>query len=42
MAGSLAGITGMILAIPVYTILRIAAKEFFGKFDVVKKLTRNI
>lgn len=42
MAGSLAGITGMILAIPVYTILRIAAKEFLGKFDVVKKLTKNI
>ncbi|MBN1950803.1 MAG: AI-2E family transporter [Bacteroidales bacterium] len=41
-AGSLAGIAGMILAIPCYTILRVFAKEFFNKFSVVKKLTKNI
>jgi len=41
-AGSLAGVTGMILAIPVYTVIRVFAKEFFNKFKVVKKLTRNI
>ncbi len=41
-AGSVAGITGMILAIPVYTILRIASKEFLGGFNIVRKLTRNI
>jgi predicted PurR-regulated permease PerM len=41
-AGSLAGIAGMILAIPVYTVIRVFAKEFFNKFKVVKKLTRNI
>ncbi len=42
MAGSFAGITGMVLAIPSYTIIRIIAKEFFNKFKVVKKLTENI
>lgn len=42
LAGSMAGIAGMILAIPVYTVLRVFAKEFFNKFKVVKKLTRKI
>jgi len=41
-AGSLAGIAGMILAIPSYTVLRVFAKEFFHKFKVVKKLTEKI
>ncbi len=41
-AGSLAGIPGMILAIPTYTVLRVFAKEFFNKFKVVKKLTNKI
>ncbi len=41
-AGSTAGITGMIVAIPVYTILRVFGKEFFNNFKVVKKLTENI
>ena len=31
-AGSFAGIVGMILAIPVYTILRVVAKEFSYNF----------
>ena len=41
-AGSVAGIPGMILAIPSYTVLRVFAKEFFNKFKVVKKLTQKI
>jgi len=41
-AGSLAGITGMVLAIPFYTVLRIIAKEFFSQFKIVQRLTRNI
>jgi len=41
-AGSLAGITGMILAIPTYTVLRAFAKEFFNNFRVVQKLTEKI
>ena len=42
MAGSLAGVTGMIFAIPAYTIIRVFAKEFFNNFRVVKKLTKKI
>ena len=41
-AGSLAGIIGMILAIPVYTILRVVAKEFFDNMKIVRKLTENL
>lgn len=42
MAGSLAGIPGMILAIPGYTVIRIIAKQFFNQSKLVKKLTENI
>ncbi len=41
-AGSIAGILGMLLAIPTYTVIRVFAKEFFNKFRVVEKLTRKI
>jgi len=41
-AGNLAGITGMILAIPVYTILRVIAREFLEDLKVVRKLTQNM
>lgn len=41
-AASLGGVLGMVLAIPLYTILRVFAKEFFNKFKVVKKLTQKI
>ncbi|QGY45338.1 AI-2E family transporter [Maribellus comscasis] len=41
-AGSLAGILGMILAIPVYTILRVIAKEFFDNLKLVRKLTEKL
>lgn len=42
MAGSLAGIPGMILAIPSYTVLRVILKEFFNKYKLVKKLTQGL
>jgi predicted PurR-regulated permease PerM len=42
MGGSLAGLIGMLLAIPVYTVLRVIAKEFFQQFRVVQKLTAKI
>ena len=42
MAGSLAGIPGMILAIPGYTVIRIIAKEFLKKSRLVNKLTEKI
>ncbi len=41
-AGTLAGIPGMILAIPAYTIFRVVAKEFLSEFKIIQKLTRNI
>ena len=41
-AGYMAGIVGMLLAIPSYTVLRVLAKEFFSEFTLVKKLTQNI
>lgn len=41
-AGNVAGILGMLLAIPSYTVLRVFAKEFFFNFKVVKKLTQNM
>ncbi|MGQ8337628.1 AI-2E family transporter [Sunxiuqinia sp. A32] len=41
-AGSVAGILGMILAIPSYTIIRVIAKEFFDNLKIVRKLTENL
>lgn len=41
-AGSLAGVWGMLLAIPSYNVIRVFAKEFFNNFRVVQKLTKNI
>jgi predicted PurR-regulated permease PerM len=42
MGGSLAGIVGMLLAIPVYTVLRVIAREFLQQFRLVQKLTNKI
>lgn len=41
-AGSVGGVTGMIIAIPTYTIIRVFAKEFFNNFRLVKKLTEKM
>jgi predicted PurR-regulated permease PerM len=41
-SGSMAGILGMILAIPVYTILRVIAKEFFDNLKFVRKITQDL
>lgn len=41
-AGSIAGILGMILAIPVYTIIRVIAREFFENMKLVKQITKNL
>ncbi|MCX7862410.1 MAG: AI-2E family transporter [Bacteroidales bacterium] len=41
-AGLLAGVIGMMLAIPSYMALRIIAKEFFYQFYIVKNLTKNM
>jgi predicted PurR-regulated permease PerM len=42
MAASVAGIWGMVVAIPTYTLLRIIAKEFLVNFKFFKKITENI
>ena len=42
MAGSIAGILGMILAIPVYTLFRIIARQFLSRFKLVKKITAKM
>jgi predicted PurR-regulated permease PerM len=40
--GTLFGITGMIIAIPLYTILKVISKEFLPENKVIKILTKNI
>jgi len=41
-AGTFAGIPGMILAIPSYSFIRIVAREFFYKYPIVQKFTNSI
>ncbi len=41
-AGFLSGIVGMIVAVPIYTIIKVIAKEFFPNLIIVKLLTKNI
>lgn len=42
MAGTIGGVAGMVLAIPVYTILRVVAREFLSEFKLVESLTRDL
>jgi predicted PurR-regulated permease PerM len=42
LSGSLAGITGMMLGIPAYTVIRIVAQEFFGDNNFVKTFTKSL
>ncbi len=42
MAGTLGGVVGMVLAIPVYTIMRVFAREFLSEYKVVESLTRPL
>lgn len=41
-AGTIGGIGGMILAIPIYTLLRVLAREFFNQFRAVQSITKNL
>ncbi len=41
-AGTIAGITGMVVAIPVYTIIRIIAMQFLSNFKIVQQLTHDL
>lgn len=40
--GLLFGITGMITAVPIYTVLKVILKEFLSENKIVKSLTKNI
>ena len=40
--GLIAGIPGMILAVPVYTTLKVISKEFLSEYKIVKHLTKNL
>lgn len=40
--GLVFGIPGMILAVPVYTTLKVISKEFLSEYKIVKHLTRNL
>jgi predicted PurR-regulated permease PerM len=40
--GSLAGVVGLILAVPAYTVIRVFAKEFFDEYKVVQKITERL
>lgn len=39
MGANINGIVGMVLAIPVYTVLRVIARSFLSEFKIVQKLT---
>jgi len=41
-AGLLFGVTGMVVAVPGYTALKVISKEFFNKYKIVQKLTHNL
>lgn len=40
-AANLGGVLGMVLGIPVYTVLRVIARTFFSEFKVVQRLTER-
>lgn len=42
MAGTLGGIFGMVIALPVYTIIRIIASEFLSHLKFFRKISENI
>lgn len=41
-SGILFGIAGMVVAVPVYTTLKVIAKESLSEYKIVKRLTRDI
>ena len=40
--GFVYGIPGMVLAVPLYTTLKVVAKEFLSEYKIVERLTRNL
>jgi len=41
-AAKIGGVVGMVIGIPVYTVLRVIARVFFSEFKVVQKLTDHL
>lgn len=41
-SGYLFGVSGMILAVPTYTAMKVVAKEFLSEYKIVKRLTKNL
>jgi predicted PurR-regulated permease PerM len=41
-AAKLGGIVGMVIGIPVYTVLRVVARTFFSEFKIVKRWTEHL
>ena len=41
-AGFIGGVWGMLLAIPMYTILRVFAREFLSEYSIVQKITNQM
>lgn len=41
-SAKIGGITGMVLAIPAYTVLRVVAKAFLSEYKIVKKITEDM
>lgn len=41
-AGIMGGVMGLLLAIPVYTLFRVMAREFLGEFKIVQTITEDI
>jgi len=42
MGAKMGGVLGMVLAIPLYTILRVIAKVFMSEFKIVQQITKNL
>jgi predicted PurR-regulated permease PerM len=42
MAAKVGGVAGMVLGIPVYTVMRVIARTFFSEFKVVQRLTDHL
>lgn len=42
LAATIGGVVGMLIAIPVYTVFRVIAKEFFSQIKFVQKITTGI
>ena len=41
-AGMALGVPGLLLAIPIYTLVRVIAKEFLGQFKIIQSITGGI